>query len=185
MSRLGKKPVPIVAGVKITVTDHLVRIQGPKGTLEQKVPPGIQVNVDEAARQIVVTRGDDEKQTKALHGLTRAMLANHVLGVTEGYKRSLEIQGVGYKAELEAGKLSLIVGYANTVVLAVPAGLEVRVEGQRIHVSGTDKQMVGEFAARVRRVRKPEPYKGKGIRYEGEIVKIKPGKAVTATGATK
>lgn len=182
MSRLGKKPVPIAAGVKVAVADRVVSFEGPKGKLQQRIPDGIEVRIDDAARQIIVTRRDDEKQTKALHGLMRSLLANHVVGVSAGYRKSLEIQGVGYRAELDGGKLLLNVGFANTVSLAVPSNLNVTVEGQKIHVAGCDKQAVGEFAARVRRVRKPEPYKGKGIRYEGEFVKIKPGKA--ATGAT-
>jgi len=186
MSRLGKKPVPIAAGVKVTVADHVVHFEGPKGKLQQRIPDGIEVRIDEAARQIVVTRRDDEKQTRALHGLTRAMLANHIVGVSQGYRKSLEIQGVGYRAELQGRKLLLNVGFANTIALDVPSNLQVTVDGQKIHVSGCDKQAVGDFAARVRRVRKPEPYKGKGIRYEGEFIKIKPGKAATgAAGGAK
>src|SRR5439155_11462210 len=123
---------------------------------------------------------------KALHGLTRALLANMIEGVTNGYKKSLEIQGVGYKAEMKGKNLVLSVGYANTVSLAVPSDVTVQLEGvNKIHVSGADKQAVGEFAAQVRKVRKPEPYKGKGIRYDGEVVKIKPGKAFAGAGAAK
>jgi large subunit ribosomal protein L6 len=182
MSRIGKKPVPIGAA-KISVQDKLVRAEGPKGKLELKVHPTITVKLDNDKKELVVTRPDDEKQSKALHGLTRSLLANMVEGVTNGYKKSLEIQGVGYKAELKGKELVLSVGYANTVSVDVPMGLNVKVEGNKIHVDGPDKQAVGNFASQVRKVRKPEPYKGKGIRYEGEQVKIKPGKAFAGAGA--
>jgi len=133
---------------------------------------------------LVISRPDDEKQSKALHGLTRALLANMVEGVTNGYRKALDIQGVGYKAEQRGKKLVLSVGYANPVQLDIPAAVAVALEGtNKIIVTGADKQAVGEFAARVRKVRKPEPYKGKGIRYEGEVVKIKPGKAFAGAGA--
>lgn len=183
MSRIGKKPVPIAAGVKVSVTDHLVKFDGPKGKLELQVHPAIDVKLDEAKKELVVTRHDDEKQSKALHGLTRALLANYVEGVANGYRKALEVQGVGYKAELRGKEVVLAVGFANQVSVPIPAGLNVTVEGNKIVVTGPDKQLVGQFAADVRRVRKPEPYKGKGIRYEGEVVKIKPGKAVTGAGA--
>src|SRR5881394_19842 len=132
----------------------------------------------------VATRPDDEKQSKALHGLTRSLLANMVVGVSEGYKKTLEIQGVGYKAEMKGKNLVLSVGYANTIPMAIPGNVTVQLEGtNKIHVTGADKQAVGEFAAQVRKLRKPEPYKGKGIRYEGEVVKIKAGKAFAGAGA--
>ena len=183
MSRIGKKPVPVGAA-KVSVQDHLVRFEGPKGKLELQVHPAITVTLDAAKKELVVVRPDDQKQSKALHGLTRALLANHVKGVTEGYKRSLEVQGVGYKAELKGKTLVLSVGYANQIVKNVPTTVQVVVEGGlKIHISGADKQAVGEFAAQIRSVRKPEPYKGKGIRYEGEKVKIKPGKAFAGTGS--
>ncbi|HEX4054530.1 MAG TPA: 50S ribosomal protein L6 [Tepidisphaeraceae bacterium] len=182
MSRIGKKPVPI-GSAKVTLQDQLVRMEGPKGKLEQRVHPTIKVTMDSAKKELVVTRPDDERQSKALHGLTRALLANMVEGVTNGYKKSLEVQGVGYKAELRGKTLVMTVGYANTISVAVPADVMVVVEGQKIHVTGADKQLVGQFASDVRRVRKPEPYKGKGVRYEGEVVKIKPGKAFAGAGA--
>ena len=184
MSRIGKKPVPITSGVKIAVQDHLLKFEGPKGRLELKVHPAVDVKMDKDKNEMVVTRRDDQKQSKALHGLTRSLIANYIEGVAKGYKKSLEIQGVGYKAEIKGKNLVLAVGFANTISLALPQGLLVEVEGNKIHVSGPDKQLVGQFASDIRRVRKPEPYKGKGIRYEGEYVKIKPGKAVTGT-ATK
>jgi large subunit ribosomal protein L6 len=183
MSRIGKKPVPVGAA-KVTVQDHLVRVEGPKGKLEQQIPEAITVKMDGDKKELVVTRPDDEKQSKALHGLVRSLLANMVEGVTNGYKKSLEIQGVGYKAEQRGKNIVLSVGYANTISLAIPAGLTVTLEGPtKIHVAGPDKQKVGQFASDIRRVRKPEPYKGKGIRYEGEVVKIKPGKAFAGAGA--
>src|SRR5438874_8640902 len=120
MSRIGKKPVPVASGVKIAVQDHNVRVEGPKGKLDFKVHPAISVMVDEAKKELVVTRADDEKQSKALHGLTRAILANMIVGVTQGYKKSLEIQGVGYKAEMKGKSLVLSVGYANTIPVAIP-----------------------------------------------------------------
>ncbi|HWE95719.1 MAG TPA: 50S ribosomal protein L6 [Tepidisphaeraceae bacterium] len=183
MSRIGKKPVPVTAGVKVAVQDRLVRLEGPKGKLELNVHPTIDVKYDDAKKELVVARPNDERQSKALHGLTRSLLNNMVVGVTLGYKKTLEIQGVGYKAELKGKNLVLSVGYANQITLQVPTGVTVAMEGAtKMHVSGVDKQLVGQFAAEVRSVRKPEPYKGKGIRYEGETVKIKPGKAFAGTG---
>jgi large subunit ribosomal protein L6 len=182
MSRIGKQPVPVGAA-KVAVSDRLVKMEGPKGKLELKVHPAIDVKLDGEKKMLVVTRHDDEKPSKALHGLTRALLNNMVLGVTQGYQKALEIQGVGYKAELRGKELVISVGYANQIKKMVPAGLTVTVEGARINVAGPDKQLVGMFASEVRKVRKPEPYKGKGIRYVGEVVKIKPGKAVTGTAA--
>src|SRR5207248_1240745 len=184
MSRIGKKPVPLAAGVKVAVQDHLVRVEGPKGKLELHVHPAITVRMDDAKKELVVTRPDDEKPSKALHGLTRALLANMIKGVTEGFKKTLEIQGVGYKAEQKGKNLVLSVGYANTISLSVPMGVTMTLEGaNKIHITGPDKQLVGQFASDIRRVRKPEPYKGKGIRYEGEQVKIKAGKAFAGAGA--
>ena len=183
MSRIGKKPVPIGAA-KASVTDHLVKIEGPKGKLQLNVHPRISVKLE--GKDLIVTRPDDEKPTKALHGLTRSLLANMVEGVINGYKKSLEIQGVGYKAEQKGSNIVLAVGYANTISVPIPSGVSVQLEGaNKIHVSGPDKQMVGQFASDLRRVRKPEPYKGKGIRYLGEVVKIKPGKAFAGAGAAK
>src|SRR6267142_2629692 len=181
MSRIGKKPVPVTGGVKIAIQDHLLKFEGPKGKLQLQVHPAIDVKLEN--NEVVVTRRDDEKQSKALHGLTRSLVSNYIEGVAKGYKKSLEIQGVGYKAEIKGKNLVLAVGFANTISLALPQNLEVQVDGNKFHISGADKQAVGQFASDVRRVRKPEPYKGKGIRYEGEYVKIKPGKAVTGTGA--
>jgi large subunit ribosomal protein L6 len=186
MSRIGKKPVPVASGVKLSVEGALVRMEGPKGKLELKVHPAVTVKLDDAKKNLLVTRSDDEKQSKALHGLTRALLANMVQGVVEGYKKSLEIQGVGFKVEQKGKTLVFSVGYANTVDLEIPSNLTVTLEGNtKIHIVGADKQAVGELAARIRRIRKPEPYKGKGIRFLGEVIKIKPGKAFAGAGAGK
>jgi large subunit ribosomal protein L6 len=184
MSRIGKKPVPVVSGVKVAVNDHHVKVEGAKGKLELQVHPTIAVKYDDARKEFVVTRPSDDKPTKALHGLTRSLINNMVIGVSQGYKKSLEIQGVGFKVEQKGKTLVFSVGYANTIPLTIPTGLAVQLEGPtKIHISGPDKQLVGQFASDIRRVRKPEPYKGKGIRYEGEVVKIKPGKAFAGAGA--
>lgn len=176
--------MPIASGAKVSVQDHTFRVEGPKGKLEIKIHPLIDVKVDEAARQVIVTRPDDQKQSKALHGLTRALVNNLIIGATEGYTKNLEIQGVGYKAEQKGKNLVLSVGYANTITVAIPEGVQVTLDGPtKIKVTGPDKQKVGQFASEVRLVRKPEPYKGKGIRYAGEVVKIKPGKAFAGAGS--
>jgi len=181
MSRIGKKPVPF-GKAKVTVKEQHVLVEGPKGKLELNVHPAIKVASQDG--NLLVTRPDDERQSKALHGLTRALLANMIEGVTNGYKKSLEVQGVGYKAEMKGKTIVLTVGFANTITLPIPGNVTVQLEGaNKIHVPGADKQVVGEFAARIRKVRNPEPYKGKGIRYEGEVVKIKPGKALAGAGA--
>ncbi len=184
MSRIGKKPVPITGGVKVNMTDRLVKFEGPKGKLQLQVHPLITVKLDESKKELVVTRPDDQKQSKALHGLTRALLANCVEGVSKGYTQTMEIQGVGYKAEQKGNKLVLSVGFANQITLAIPPGLQVALEGPtKINIAGPDKQAVGQFASDLRSVRKPEPYKGKGIRYAGEVVKLKAGKAFAGAGA--
>src|SRR4051812_24776778 len=181
MSRIGKKPVP-VGKAKIAIKDQHVTVEGPKGKLELDVHPLIKIANQDG--NVVVTRPDDEKVNKALHGLTRALLANMIEGVTNGYKKTLEIQGVGYKAEQKGKNIVLSVGYANQITMPIPGNVTVQLEGaNKIHVSGADKQAVGQFASELRRVRKPEPYKGKGIRYEGEVVKIKAGKAFAGAGA--
>jgi large subunit ribosomal protein L6 len=184
MSRIGKKPVPVGAA-KVAVAGDLVKVEGAKGKLELRVHPTIKVTLDAGKKELVVARPDDERQSKALHGLTRSLLANMIEGVVNGYKKTLEIQGVGYKAEMKGKNLVMSVGYANTISVPIPMGVTVNIEGLKIHVTGPDKQLVGQFASDVRRVRKPEPYKGKGVRYEGEVVKIKPGKAFAGAGAAK
>jgi large subunit ribosomal protein L6 len=182
MSRIGRKPIPVPPAVKISIVDSTVEVEGPKGKLNFKYPTGVGVTFDQAGRQIVVTRQDDERTNRALHGLTRSLVANMVQGVTAGYSKKLEIVGVGYQAQLKkANTVALQVGYANQITLEAPAGVSVTVpDATHVVVSGADKQAVGQFAAEVRKVRPPEPYKGKGIRYEGEVVRRKAGKAFGA-----
>jgi large subunit ribosomal protein L6 len=178
MSRIGNKPVPVPAGVKIAVNNGVVSVQGPKGTLQFAPRPEIAVKLDDAGKNVVVSRSSDERQPKALHGLTRAIINNMVVGVTTGYEKKLEIVGVGYVATLKGDTLSMRVGFANEIVKKVPKDLNVTVPDQtHIVVQGCDKQLVGQFAAELRNSRKPEPYKGKGVRYQGEFIKLKPGKA--------
>lgn len=187
MSRIAKKPLQIASGAKVNISGQTVNVEGKQGKLTFNVHPNIKVAVN--GNELSVERIDDERLSKALHGTTWRILSNLMTGVTTGFSRRLEMKGVGYKAELKGKKLVLTVGFANTIIKDVPAGLSVVVEpGQgditnKILVSGPDKQVVGAFASDVRKVRKPEPYKGKGIRYEGEVVKIKPGKAFAGAGA--
>jgi large subunit ribosomal protein L6 len=179
MSRIGRKPVSVPANVKIAVADSTVRVEGPNGKLEFQHRPEITVRYDEPGRTLFVERQDDERLSRALHGLTRSLLQNMVQGVTQGYTKKLEIVGVGYQAALKGGNtVELQVGYANRIAMAAPEGVKVVVpDPTHITITGPDKQKVGQFAAEVRAVRPPEPYKGKGIRYEGEAVRRKAGKA--------
>ncbi|GIW47346.1 MAG: 50S ribosomal protein L6 [Deltaproteobacteria bacterium] len=178
MSRIGRKPVAIPNGVKVELRDGFIEIAGPKGRLSRSLPSGIRVRVE--GNEIFVERESEEKKIKALHGLTRALISNMVTGVTEGFTKSLDIVGVGYRAEL-LGKdtLKLSLGYSKPVEFSLPQGISVTVEerGTRVLIHGIDKELVGETAARIRRLRPPDSYKGKGIRYTGEILKLKPGKA--------
>ncbi len=178
MSRIGKKPVPVVDGVKVAVSGRTISVEGPQGKLSWEHRPEVTVRYDDRARALVVERLSDERQARALHGLTRSLLQNMVVGVKQGYEKKLEVQGVGYVASLQGKVLALRVGYANEVKKPIPAGLKVTCPDQtHIVIQGCDKQQVGQFAAEVRAVRKPEPYKGKGVRYQGEYVKLMPGKA--------
>jgi len=178
MSRIGKKPVEIPTGVQVAVSDLVVSVEGPQGKLQLEHRPEVSVQVDEENKQVIVTRIDDERESRAFHGLTRSLVQNMVTGVKEGYEKRLEIVGVGYLGQVSGDSLSLRVGFANEIQKKIPVGLDVSCPDQtHIVVKGCDKQQVGQFAAEVRAIRKPEPYKGKGIRYEGEQVKIKPGKA--------
>ena len=178
MSRIGKKPVPLIAGVKVAVNGRTVNVEGPAGKLEIQLRPEVDVTVDEEAKEANVTRKNEDRISKAMHGLTRALLNNMIIGCKEGYEKNLELQGVGYVCNLQGDTLKLRVGLANELVKKVPVGLEVTCPDQtHIKVRGPDKQKVGQFAAEVRALRKPEPYKGKGVRYLGEHLKIKPGKA--------
>ena len=179
MSRIGKKPVQLPAGVKVQVADRTVTVEGPLGKLQWEHRPEVAVAHDEASKSLIVTRQDDARQSRALHGLTRALLANMIVGVTQGYEKRLEIQGVGYLAALKGQVLQLRVGLANELQVPIPEGVKVTVpDQQHVVIQGVDKQKVGHFAASVRALRKPEPYKGKGIRYLGEAVRRKQGKAM-------
>jgi large subunit ribosomal protein L6 len=180
MSRIGQKPVPIAAGAKVSVSNRIIEIEGPKGKLSYEHRPEVSVSVNEADRQVVVTRGDDERPSREFHGLTRALIANMIDGVTKGYEKRLEIVGVGYLAAIQGNILQLRVGFANELKQKIPADLTVTCPDQtHVVIQGCDKQKVGQFAAEVRALRSPEPYKGKGIRYQGEPIKIKPGKSAS------
>jgi large subunit ribosomal protein L6 len=177
MSRIGKMPVNVPANVEITIgDDNTVTVNGPKGSLSQQFARSMRLTREDGS--ILVERPDNEREHRSLHGLTRTLLNNMVVGVTDGYKRDLEIQGVGYRAALDGTALVLSVGFSHTVKMTPPEGVTYVLDGNtRVAVTGIDKQRVGEEAARIRRVRPPEPYKGKGIRYAGERVRRKAGKA--------
>jgi large subunit ribosomal protein L6 len=180
MSRIGKLPVAVPGEVKVAIDGRKITVKGPQGELSYEHRPEVRIALDEGGKQIVVTREGDDRESRAYHGLTRALIRNMVQGVREKYEKRLEIVGVGYQASIAGGALKLRVGYANEIVKKIPEGLEVTCpDATHIVVRGCNKQRVGQFAAETRAVRKPEPYKGKGIRYQGEYVKIKPGKAAT------
>src|SRR5437660_7188168 len=181
MSRIGRMPVTVPAGVNGKVDNGGVQVKGPKGELGLSVAHPITVSVD--GNTVTVARPDDEKRNRQLHGLTRTLIANMVDGVTKGFARNLEIVGVGYRAQMQGKKLSLQLGFSHPVVVEPPAGITITIEGtNKISVSGADKQQVGQLAAQIRDIRPPEPYKGKGIRYEGERVRRKLGKAGKTAG---
>jgi len=175
MSRIGRRPVPVPSGVTVTLKDGEVSVKGPKGTLVERTPAGIAIEV--ADGQVRFTRPDDQTPTRALHGLARASVANMITGVTQGFVRELEIQGVGYRAAVKGKQLALELGFSHSVDVTIPEGLRVSVAENRIKIEGTDRCQVGQFASDVRQIRAPEPYKGKGIRYLGERVRRKVGKA--------
>ncbi|WP_199422694.1 50S ribosomal protein L6 [Actinotalea solisilvae] len=176
MSRIGKVPVPVPAGVDVSIDGAEVTVKGPKGTLTHTVPAPIQVAQEDGT--LVVTRPDDERASRSLHGLTRTLLSNLVVGVTEGYTKRLEIVGTGYRVTAKGSDLEFALGFSHPVVVSAPEGISFAVEAPtRFSVSGIDKQQVGEVAANIRKIRKPEPYKGKGVRYAGEVVRRKAGKA--------
>lgn len=180
MSRIGKKPVPIVDGAKVTIDGRTIKIEGPQGNLAYEHRPEVSVALAESGNEIVVSGDEKSRESRQFHGLTRALLANMVTGVTKGYEKRLEIQGVGYLAAISGETLQLRVGFANELHRKIPQDLKVTCPDQtHIVIQGCDKQRVGQFAAEIRSLRKPEPYKGKGIRYQGEQVKIKPGKSAT------
>lgn len=180
MSRIGNKPIPVPAGIKVAVNGRNVAIEGPKGKLQWEHRREVSVKLDDSQKQLLVARENDEREARAFHGLTRALINNMIEGVAKGYEKKLEIIGVGYQASIKGKAISLRVGLANELVREIPAGLTVTCpDNTHIVIQGCDKQMVGQFAAELRSLRKPEPYKGKGIRYQGEQIKIKPGKAAT------
>jgi large subunit ribosomal protein L6 len=182
MSRIGKQPVAIPAGVKVQVDGGKIKVEGPKGKLEFAWHPAMKVESD--GKAVKVTRPDDERQNRALHGLTRSLIKNMVEGVAKGYEKRLKIEGIGYQAKLDSKKaLVLMVGFANEIVMPPPPGITAEVpDPNTIVIKGADKQAVGQYAAEIRSKRKPEPYKGKGIMYEGEKIRRKEGKSF-ASGA--
>ncbi len=181
MSRIGKAPVELPKGVEAKVDGRTLSCKGPLGTLKIQLVDGIAVKVE--GSQVVIARENEEKPVRAMHGTTRALIANAVEGVTKGYKQSLEIVGVGYKAQLKGKSVALNVGFANTIMVDIPDGVKVEVpDATHIHVSGVDKCLVGQVAANLRAARKPEPYKGKGVRYLGEQVRRKAGKSAAGAG---
>lgn len=176
MSRIGNKPIPLPSGVDFNMHGNVATVNGGKGTLSQSISPDITVDVEDGS--LIVKRPSDAREHRAFHGLTRALLANMVIGVSEGYTRTLDIIGAGYRAQQSGNGIVLQVGYSHLVNVNPPEGVVIEVEGtNRIHVTGIDKQSVGQVAANIRRVRKPNVYTGKGIRYEGETVRLKPGKS--------
>ncbi len=176
MSRIGRQPIPVPANVQVTLgDDNNVAVKGPKGELHRHFPATMVLSREED--QLVVTRPNDEGKQRALHGLSRSLLNNMVVGVTTGFTRTLEVQGVGYRAQLQGTSLQLALGFSHPVIVAAPDGISFTVEGPRVHVAGIDKERVGQVAANIRKLRPPEPYKGKGIRYSGEKVRRKAGKA--------
>ena len=176
MSRIGRLPIPIPSGVDVTVDGSAVAVKGPKGELTLTVAKPIAVALEDG--QLLVTRPDDERASRSLHGLTRTLIANQITGVTTGYSKGLEIVGTGYRVQAKGANLEFALGYSHSITVEPPAGISFTVEGNnKLTVHGIDKQAVGEVAANIRKLRKPEPYKGKGVRYAGEVVRRKAGKS--------
>ena len=176
MSRIGKLPIPVPAGVEVKIDGQVVEVKGPKGTLTHTVPAPIAVALEEST--VVVSRPNDERLARSLHGLTRTLIANNIQGVTEGFTKGLEIVGTGYRVAAKGNALEFALGYSNPITVEPPAGISFTVDGNtKVTVHGIDKQAVGEVAANIRKLRKPEPYKGKGVRYAGEVVRRKAGKS--------
>jgi large subunit ribosomal protein L6 len=179
MSRIGKRPVPLPKGVSAQVSGQRITVKGPKGEIARTIHADLSIAVEDVG--VVVRRPSDETRHKALHGLTRTLVANMVEGVTKGYQKALEIQGVGYKAEPKGAEIQLLVGFSHPVRYKAPAGIKIAIEGNTlVKIEGVDKELVGQVAAEIRAVRPPEPYKGKGIRYQGEQVRRKAGKTAQA-----
>ena len=176
MSRIGKLPIPVPAGVEVKIDGQIVEVKGPKGTLTHTVPAPIAVALEEST--VVVSRPNDERLARSLHGLTRTLIANNIQGVTEGFTKGLEIVGTGYRVAAKGSALEFALGYSHPITVEPPAGISFTVDGNtKVTVHGIDKQAVGEVAANIRKLRKPEPYKGKGVRYAGEVVRRKAGKS--------
>ena len=176
MSRIGRKPITLPAGVEFKVEGNVVTVKGPKGTLTQKINPVI--SVEQQGNEVLVTRPNDEKEARSLHGLTRTLIHNMVIGVTEGYKKELDVNGVGYRVQKQGSNLVMNLGYSHQVIVSEIPGITIEAPGpNQIIISGADKQLVGQFAAEVREKRPPEPYKGKGIKYVDEHIRRKEGKA--------
>lgn len=176
MSRIGRLPIEIPAGVDVSVAGSAVTVKGPKGELTVPVASPIQVSVENG--QVLVSRPDDERESRSLHGLTRTLIANDIIGVTQGYSKGLEVVGTGYRVLAKGSDIEFALGFSHPVVVTPPAGVSFTVEGtNKLTVHGISKQAVGEVAANIRKIRKPEPYKGKGVRYAGEVVRRKAGKS--------
>ncbi|PZE69687.1 MULTISPECIES: 50S ribosomal protein L6 [unclassified Curtobacterium] len=176
MSRIGRLPIDIPAGATVSVDGQNVAVKGPKGELTLVIAEPIQAKVED--NQVLVSRPDDERSSRALHGLTRSLIANQIIGVTQGYSKGLEVVGTGYRVAAKGSDLEFALGYSHPITVNPPAGISFAVEGNnKVTVNGIDKQLVGEVAANIRKLRKPEPYKGKGVRYAGEIVRRKAGKS--------
>ena len=176
MSRIGRLPIDIPAGVTVSVAGNEVTVKGPKGELVLPVASPIEVKVEE--NQVLVSRPDDERESRSLHGLTRTLISNDIIGVTQGYTKGLEVVGTGYRVAQKGAAIEFALGFSHPVLVEPPAGITLTVEGNnKVTVSGISKQAVGEAAANIRKIRKPEPYKGKGVRYAGEVVRRKAGKA--------
>ena len=176
MSRIGRLPIDIPSGVDVSVDDREVTVKGPKGQLALTVAQPITVAIEDG--RVLVSRPDDERESRSLHGLTRTLIANNIIGVTQGYTKGLEVVGTGYRVQARGANIEFALGFSHPVTVEPPAGITFTVEGNnRLTVSGIDKQAVGETAANIRKIRKPEPYKGKGVRYTGEVVRRKAGKA--------
>jgi large subunit ribosomal protein L6 len=179
MSRIGKQPISLPAGVSVNLGEGEIEVKGPKGTMTSLVPGGVTAKVDDGV--LAFARPDDSKRARAMHGLARALVNNMVVGVTDGFNKGLEIEGVGYRADVKGDKLTLVLGFSHPVVMDVPKGLSVTMNGNTsLKIEGIDKQAVGQFAADIRKLRPPEPYKGKGIRYTGEHIRRKVGKTGAA-----
>jgi large subunit ribosomal protein L6 len=177
MSRIGRKPIPVPAGVEVTISGQTVRVKGPKGELTHTVAEPITVSRAEDGA-LVLSRPNDERRAKELHGLSRTLVANMVIGVTEGYRKSLEINGTGYRVTQKGADLEFALGFSHPVLVTAPPGITFQVEKPTLfHISGINKQQVGEVAANIRKIRPPEPYKGKGVMYQGEVIRRKAGKA--------